>query len=141
MAEQKRLARHVTVAGKTYGPNDDVPSDVMEKITNPKAWVPVDQAAGEANYSNKDAGTASGHRLATAVTVGGRTYGTNDFVPDDVAAQITNPKAWMGGKVPSAVAKAAEENRAAAPAQTPAPEALPTVPVADTRAGRGARRG
>lgn len=98
--EKKKLARHVTVAGTTYGPGDDVPADVAEKITNPKAWVSLEEDAPTDDSADRDAGTASGHRLATAVTVGGRTYGPDDFVPGDVARQITNPKAWQGGRLP-----------------------------------------
>lgn len=33
-----RLATHVTVGGETFGPEDHVPDDVAEKITNPSAW-------------------------------------------------------------------------------------------------------
>lgn len=33
-----RLARTVHVDGAAYGPNDPVPDDVAERITNPKAW-------------------------------------------------------------------------------------------------------
>ncbi len=34
----KKLAGYVTVDGATYGPDDDLPGDVAEKIDNPKAW-------------------------------------------------------------------------------------------------------
>jgi hypothetical protein len=34
----KKLARYVNVDGATYGPDDDVPADIAEQITNPKAW-------------------------------------------------------------------------------------------------------
>jgi hypothetical protein len=34
----KRLVTHVAVGGVVYGPEDDVPADVAELITNPKAW-------------------------------------------------------------------------------------------------------
>jgi len=88
----KKLARHITVEGRTYGPDDEVPADVAEKIRNPKAWVEVD--AAEQEPAKGPAGTTDGRKLATAVSVGGRTYGPDDFVPDDVAAQIRNPKAW-----------------------------------------------
>lgn len=43
MAE-KKLARYVTVAGTTYGPDDDVPSDVAKQIDNPKAFEERDDA-------------------------------------------------------------------------------------------------
>ena len=93
---QQELKRRVTVAGATYGPGDDVPADVAEKITNPKAWVPVDEDDTTNGDANPDAGTTSGHRLATTVTIGGRSYGPDDHIPDDVADQIRNPKAWEG---------------------------------------------
>lgn len=96
----QKLARYVTVAGKTYGPKDDVPADVLAQIKNPKAFVPAGQAPETKDYSDRDGGTASGAQLAGPVTVGGKTYGPKDFIPDDVARQIKNPKAWKGGKAP-----------------------------------------
>lgn len=110
---QKRLARNVTVGSTTYGPDDDVPADILAGITNPLAWVPID-AQPEAPPSGP-AGTKGGFRLATVVAIGGATYGPDDVIPDDVAAQITNPKAWAGGKLPSAK-PAAEPVKAAKPA-------------------------
>jgi hypothetical protein len=97
----KKLARNVTVAGKTYGPKDDVPPDVLAQIKNPKAFVPQGETAPGDDYSDRDGGTAGGAKLAGPVTVGGTTYGVNDFIPDDVARQIRNPKAWEGGKLPA----------------------------------------
>ena len=79
-----------------------MPADVAEKITNPKAWVPVDEDDTTNGDANPDAGTTSGHRLATTVTIGGRSYGPDDHIPDDVADQIRNPKAWEGGQIPTA---------------------------------------
>jgi hypothetical protein len=38
----KKLARTVNVAGSVYGPDDDVPADVAEQITNPEAWEKTD---------------------------------------------------------------------------------------------------
>lgn len=109
----KKLARHVTVGTKTYGPDDDVPADVMEQITNPKAWQPLDDddRDDEETFSaaRRKAGTSSGHRLATTVTVGTRSYGPDDHVPDDVAAQIRNPKAWEGGELPGTSKASASE--------------------------------
>lgn len=102
MSEKKRLARHVTVGNRTYGPGDDLPEDVAAKITNPKAWLAPDEAQAQAAEEARQAGTTSGHKLATAVNVKGRMYGPNDPVPDDVAAQIKNPKAWVGGTLPGA---------------------------------------
>lgn len=43
MAE-KKLARYVTVAGSTYGPDDDLPKDVADQIDNPKAFEERDDA-------------------------------------------------------------------------------------------------
>lgn len=34
----KQLASFVYVNGDLYGPDDDVPAEVAEQITNPKAW-------------------------------------------------------------------------------------------------------
>ncbi len=34
-----RLARYVEVGGVTYGPDDPVPDEVAEQVTNPGAWV------------------------------------------------------------------------------------------------------
>lgn len=100
MGETKKIGRPVTVAGKTYQPGDEVPADIAEKIRNPKAFVPLDE--GFAEDEDRPAGTSSGARLATAVTVGGVTYGPDDPIPDDVAAKITNPKVWEGGRRPTA---------------------------------------
>jgi hypothetical protein len=39
----RRLSGYVHVGGRMYGPDDDVPSDVAARITNPKAWAePMD---------------------------------------------------------------------------------------------------
>jgi hypothetical protein len=113
---EKKLGRHVTVAGTTSGPGDDVPADVREKITNPKAWLPADAAENVDEHEGKEGGTAGGHKLAASVTVGGRTYTPTDFLPDDVAAQIRNPKAWAGGKLPTQKAAKAADIPAPAPA-------------------------
>lgn len=103
----RKLARHVTVGSVTYGPGDDVPADVAAKITNPKAWVSVDDEAPAEDTGGGRPGTTGGARLAGTVTVGSRAYGPQDFIPDDVAAQIRNPKAWEGGKVPGGAHTAA----------------------------------
>lgn len=34
----RKLAGFVHVNGTVYGPDDEVPADVSEQITNPKAW-------------------------------------------------------------------------------------------------------
>lgn len=99
MSKQQRLARHITVGGATYGPDDEVPPEVMEKITNPKAFVPVDEDAEPVDFG-REAGTASGHKLASTVHIDGYTFGPNDPVPDHIARKIKNPKAWEGGKLP-----------------------------------------
>lgn len=121
MGDKRKLARHVTVAGVTYGPGDDVPADIAEQIRNPKAWLPLDDdTPGEDDSdAGKDAGTAAGDRLATAVTVGGRTYGPNDHIPDEVAAQIRNPKAWAAGRLPGA-GKAKADDADGSAEKTPA---------------------
>lgn len=104
----QELARNVTIGGKTYGPKDDVPPDVLDRIKNPKAFVPQGEAPEGEDYSGKEGGTAGGARLAGPVTVGGRTYGPKDFIPADVAEKIKNPKAWEGGKLPTGADKAAD---------------------------------
>lgn len=38
----------------------------------------------------------TGRRLASFVHVGGQVYGPDSDVPDEVAALVTNPKAWAG---------------------------------------------
>jgi hypothetical protein len=108
----QKLARFVTVGGKTYGPKDDVPADVLAQIKNPKAFVPQGEAPKGEDYSDKDGGTTGGARLAGPVTVGGKTYGPKDFIPDEVAARIKNPKAWEGGKAPTAKPAAADGDKA-----------------------------
>ena len=132
---QKKLARNVTVAGATYGPGDDVPAEIMKQITNPKAFISLDDedADGNADDGGREAGTASGHKLATYVTVAGRTYGPKDSVPDDVAAQITNPKAWADGKMPARASKTTESGPetpaagASSSGTTPAKKAAPAA--------------
>lgn len=37
-ARTRRLAAHVYVDGVAYSPDSDVPDEVAEQITNPKAW-------------------------------------------------------------------------------------------------------
>lgn len=110
----RKLGRHVTVAGVTYNPGDVVPADIAQKITNPKAWLPLGDAIDAEGHDDRDAGTASGHKLAATVTVGGRTYGPRDFVPDHVAAKIRNPKAWAGGVLPGTTADEARPATGAA---------------------------
>jgi hypothetical protein len=114
MTDKPRLARHVTVGTTTYGPNDDVPDHIREQITNPQAWVPLDDTAQQQPAPRVQAGTTGGHRLASHVAVGATTYGPDDHIPDDVAAQITNPKAWQDGKLPNLT------RQVQSPAPTPA---------------------
>lgn len=104
MGDDKKLGRYVTVGSDTYGPGDELPAGVADQIRNSKAWEPRDTAAAEeqAAPTGVAGGTASGARLATSVTVGGVTYHPDDPLSDEVAGQISNPKAWEGGKVPSA---------------------------------------
>lgn len=99
MQDTKAPARPVTVAGVTYRPGDPIPDDVLAKITNPKAWTPLEDG-GETPAPAGPAGTSSGHRLAGTVTIAGKSYGPHDFIPDDVAAKIRNPKAWESGTLP-----------------------------------------
>lgn len=112
----RKLARHVTVAGITYPPGGIVPANVAEKITNPKAWMSsAEQAEAEAAEKASPAGTSSGHTLVGNITIAGRTYGPGDHIPDEVAVKIRNPKAWKDGKVPGATAEPSAEPAASSP--------------------------
>lgn len=43
----KKLASYVHVDGKPYGPDDDIPPEVADRITTPGAWVNTDDATPE----------------------------------------------------------------------------------------------
>lgn len=45
----RRLTSFVHVAGRVYGPDDDVPKDVVELITNPNAWGEGEAAEGSSD--------------------------------------------------------------------------------------------
>ncbi|MGC4886694.1 hypothetical protein [Micromonospora sp. DT227] len=113
--KSRRLAAYVHVDGKRYGPEDDVPPEVAEKITNPKVWADGDEPS--AHTSARPRRSSSGPRLASYVHVGGRRFGPEDEVPADVAALITNPKAWEGGTLPTHV----EGGTTARTSEAPAP--------------------
>jgi hypothetical protein len=101
---KKKLTGAVHIAGKWYQAGDEVPDDVAAQITNPKLWASAggdDEGGAGTAAVPTEPGTTSGARLASRVSVAGRWYGPYDPIPDDVAAQITNPKAWEGGKLPS----------------------------------------
>lgn len=125
MTQQKRkLARHVTVGGVTYGPNDHLPDEVAAQIRTPKAWIPVDETA-PADTRSEHAGTTSGARLAKTVTVGGRNYSPSDEIPDAIAKQIRNPKAWEGGRLPTLASAEPDKGTPPGPADAdkgPGPE-------------------
>lgn len=131
----KRLNQFVEVAGTWYGPEDDVPEDVAEKIQNPKVWADDNPSGTGGNGDNKavKAGTPSGARLAMYVDVGGDTYGPDDPVPDDVAAKITNAAAWVDGKLPPAAEQTARKFAGERTAATPPP--LPNSGTPAARAG------
>lgn len=98
----RKLAAAVHVAGKWYRVGDEVPDDVAAQITHPRAWAPADDEGGQVDSTvHTEAGTQSGARLVGRVNVGGQWYGPYDPIPDDVAKQITNPKVWEGGKLPT----------------------------------------
>lgn len=101
MANTRRLlARRVSVGGKWYGPGP-VPEDIAAKITNPKAWMAEHEATEEvAEVFDRVPGTSSGARLARRVNVDGRWFGPGSEIPDDIAAKIRNPKAWVDGVMP-----------------------------------------
>jgi len=135
---QRRLAGPVTVGNRTYQPGDELPDDVAKQISNPKAWASADTAQEQAAAAaGKKAGHPSGARLKSMVTVAGRTYGPADTIPDDVAKQISNPKAWVDGKLPTL--GAAEAAPASPSSPDPAPEPDPE-PVDEPRRPRGSYR-
>lgn len=142
MAEQRRLTKFVEVDGTWYGPDDDVPADVAEKIQNPRLWAgEPDQAEGDGDEqeSRAKAGTPSGHRLARHVEVDGTWYGPDSYVPDKVAAKVTNAKAWEGGKLPASAQATAQEQ--AAQRRAPALALLPGSGTPAVRAGAGGAGG
>jgi hypothetical protein len=47
----KRLAVFVTVDGTQYGPDDDVPAEVAEKIENPDVWAEEEEAPAKSSGS------------------------------------------------------------------------------------------
>jgi len=49
----RRLRTHVHVLGQVYGPGQDVPADVAEKITNPDVWETDEQDAKPATEPEK----------------------------------------------------------------------------------------
>lgn len=110
----RKLAGAVHIGGKWYQAGDEVPDDVAAQITNPKLWATAEGGeegdAGTA-VARTEPGTASGARLTGRVNVAGRWYGPYDPIPDDVAAQITNPKVWEGGKLPTPQESAASGER------------------------------
>ncbi len=126
MSKSKGLARNVTVGGTTYGPNDDVPPEVMEKITNPKAFIPVDEDTGPVDFG-REAGTASGHKLVSTVHVDGYTFGPNDAIPDHIARKVTNPKAWQDGRLPDFADTEDDTSTPGDEAKTPAKKTAPAV--------------
>ncbi len=93
------LGADVEVGGTWYGPDSDLPDEVAEQINNPKAWADYGSTGSSPAPAGK-VGTDSGARLARSVDIGGTMYGPDSYVPTDVAARITNPKAWEGGKLP-----------------------------------------
>lgn len=104
----RKLATSVNIDGTWYRAGDTLPEDVAAKVRNPKVFALED--GEEADQPRTEPGTPTGARLASRVQVDGKWYGPNDAVPDDVAARITNPRAWEGGKAPSAAASAASSS-------------------------------
>jgi hypothetical protein len=133
----RRLASYVEVDGVWYGPDDNVPDEVADKITNEGAWASDEQVAVDEQHEEQQrrSGTSTGARLASYVEVNGRMYGPNDPVPDHVAAQITNASAWAGGELP-APAQAALKERADT-VKVPQPPALPGAGDTPVRAQPG----
>ena len=54
-AAGKQLVSTVYVEGKAYGPDDDVPAEVAEQITNPKAWGEAGDDKSDADADDADA--------------------------------------------------------------------------------------
>lgn len=40
--------RYVTIGGRTYGPDDDMPADVAKAVSNPKVGEPIDMSGAGA---------------------------------------------------------------------------------------------
>jgi hypothetical protein len=114
---ERRLASSVNVDGTWYRPGDTVPPEVAAQITNPKAWTnaPAPLGAPKANPGFGE----DGPRLATSVDVDGKWYRPGDNVPPDIAARITNPKAWVDGIHPAAP-RPARSPEPSGPANNPA---------------------
>jgi hypothetical protein len=140
----RRLAGPVTVGARTYQPDDYLPPEVAAQIRNPKAWA-VDEAEAKAEADRpKTGGTTSGARLSGHVTVGGKTWRPDEPLPDDVAAQIRNPKAWEGGKLPDQADGSAEKTAESDPGEEDAPPAPPApadFEPAPEPAGDGEQKG
>lgn len=143
----KQLRTSIEVGGVWYRPGarvgKEIPAEVAELIRNPKAW--EDSAGGE--LPAPETAKPVGARLATSVDVDGRWYRPGDKIPADVAARITNPKAWEGGKLPHVPAAHAETVVAEAPAEPAAEEQAAQADEHDDAAQAGeadtrpARRG
>ncbi|HEX6969115.1 MAG TPA: hypothetical protein VF174_09935 [Micromonosporaceae bacterium] len=74
-------------------------------------------------------------RLAAYVHVAGQWYAPGDMPPPEVAARITNPKAWEDGVLPDppdaeADAEPAADNQPGAQEAKPAEPATPAEPAA-----------
>jgi hypothetical protein len=78
-------------------------------------------------------------RLAAYVHVAGQWYRPGDMPPPEVAARITNPKAWQGGVLPDLPdVKADAESAADDPSRDAA--ANPDKPIAPAEAADGRER-
>lgn len=53
----RQLVAFVHVDGQVYGPGDDVPDEVAEKITNPKAWATEADEVDDAETEDEAEGT------------------------------------------------------------------------------------
>jgi hypothetical protein len=51
----RRLVTYVHLDGQVYGPADEVPDEVAERITNPDAWEPETQEVKPADQPAKPA--------------------------------------------------------------------------------------
>lgn len=106
----RRLAGRTYAAGRWWEPEDDMPDEVAEQITNPKAW---DDERKSIVELARDARTAEsgygGAKLSAPVIALGAWRDPDDRLSEEVARAITNPKAWVGGKLPTFAERDARE--------------------------------
>jgi hypothetical protein len=90
----RRLAGFVHVDGRVFGPEDEVPSDVAGRITNPKAWVAGEVAESSEGESEEPprSGKGSGLEAWKAYAEGLDIVVPDDASRDDVIALVDSAK-------------------------------------------------